>query len=302
LLVYRLGKLPWTGIAKVAPLEQALCGLADITPQVFGSLYDWSELRVREEATYKAFVAEMKLHGMGVDDISTSFFSPYASFSGFGNNAGRRFGRKERPLGLHRFGAVLVENASAGPFIDFYHRQLSEFGRLAFIAAPEGSDKERGADSADVDLSLFRHLPRDHAGSDKMHEGVLQNARNALVSAVERLERGDSLDLRLRYQDVVRPPISLGLTHRGEFGSPSSAMEEEVYLLRAKFLRMLAWPQTYSKLVFCMEDINRGLSEGVGKLNFLKVFSDAIRECVVALETRYPVLLSNPLSTEKGLI
>jgi len=316
ILIYRLKELPWIGVAKCAPLNFMLWAT-----ELSGHLQHvderrWVEPIHNEKSIYDAFRRDLKRAKISKKEVPYQLLGPYCQWGSYLGKSSLAFDGIS--IGMFRVAGTLAPSEYKDKLIDFYTKQLVQLGRFAFFPASEGEESKERPTSETLrkgylDARLWRHpLRKDYRGEDERQQ-LLAHRCEEVKQVIRHLEADNDWDLSLHYHDAVRPgPTFLveryDLSYKGvrvnvgpdEF--PDTQMDVELYALRARLIRLLAWPNFYrsvDSLGIWQEIENlqkRGelLATQSSPYNFVEEILAFKRE----MEERYPVLLENPL---KGL-
>ena len=337
LLIYRLKQLPWTGVAQCAPLNHMLWATEGMTSQLYSS-FSWSNKLNNDKAVYDAFCRELKMAGISRKAVPGDLFRYYTYYDSYLGKSSLGF--KLFGMGQFRIAGYLLPNEYAGKLISYYEKQLQEFDNFAFLPAVEGLEFDEPHDieagkKGILSAKLWHHPLRSDY-SNEMERLVELEIRSDLISEmIQKLESGRKVDLPLHYHDAIRPAtwFALGRSKKilwegnhywlraEEF--PDTALDVNLYGLRAKLIRILAWPSFYfsvesrlenwsllsgikhelddglSNPDYCVDEINKLRETLNNKQAITYNFIDEIYAFKKEMEARYPVLTDNPLS---GLI
>jgi len=311
LLLYEMSCLPWTGIVRCAPANKALCAMADDYPALANSIYWWTAEQVGSRRVYDSFVREIEEAGTSLDEAATEIFGDYVNWGGYGGEKKNLpgFGENQPLLGMHRISSHLVPIEALERFIQYYQRQLTQFGEHALIEAVEEAEyfnklypyNSYEAQMHDHEfMKIFIGMPRARCWDDDAYQKELAKIKEQLLDALNTIARFGKFDLKVHYKYVVRPGANFRV---GEinWNTVFVGAEKEIFLLRARLVRKLAWPQLYHDVKSACDDIEakidaaKSAPAGLLDLEFLQNLLHELALCREAIEYAYPVILEDPL-------
>jgi hypothetical protein len=295
LVIYSLESLPWTGVIRTAPVDQALCALSDDYPGVYKAEDEWLRRMVDDAKIYKLFCREIKGAGVARADVAHEIFGRYVNWGVYGGG-GRGFGKSAPYMGSHRVAAHLVPNELSGAVIDYHVRQLEQFGEHALVSAPEGSEYWQGDEIGGRSLQLFQHVLSARCPDAVEYRRRVEEICVELEEALDKLERGIAFTWDVHYPNIIRPPVNF-FVHYINWGTEFRELEEKAFLLRAQLVRRLAWPQLYRPMYRQVEVLREqyNLADSPSVSPFVVRLYDELLRCLDAIESKYPVVVENPL-------
>ena len=296
LLIYSLSKLSWSGIVRVSPVDNALCALADIYPAVFKAQYKWTSSVVDDLAVYKNFCADLKAAGLSRHTIPWELFGNYVQWGAYAGSDRRGFCRDAPFMGLHRVSSFLVPNGCIDAVVDYHQSQLEQFASHSFVPAPEGQDRGGGYGSGDDEKTrILQHIHRMRLPDETSLRSALEDICGSLRGALDRIDSGLTFEWDVHYKHIARPPAQFRLMDF-EPSDKNKDLEQEIFLLRAKLVRQLAWPQLYGTVhaqLKALDDFSQ--TAAPESREFIDQLSDELQGFLSVVEDRYPVILANPL-------
>lgn len=309
LLLCRLGGLPWICAIKAAPLDHALCALDGTTSALDQALASWSD-GCMDLARFADFREALASAGLDVEHAPRRLISPVDWSRVCGKKWLGRYGKKEPNRGESRLYGTVFPMQSIDDAISYFSRQLEQFAEHAFVSAAEGIELTSNLPSLQVSIpppmvQLFSHVRRHIVRDELKREKLLEDLKKELEVAVRRLEHGEKWQPDIFYTYRIRPPTFFYISAGVNTSYPGSELEAEIYGLRARFIRLLGWPQMYDSVRVDMQIFKEQCTtSGV----LVRSKYDVVTELAAYLgnmEARYPVLkevieLKNCQGGEKG--
>ncbi len=325
LLVYHLRDLPWVGVAKCAPLNHMLWATEFDGLGQFRTQRAWSAPLARDKVVYTAFRRELRRARIRKSAIPWELLGPYAHWGAYlDENPSLSF--KLTWFGRYRVWGSIAPITFKDALVEFYSRQIQQFGRYAFWPAPEGSEEDSNDDrpiqanlTGYLGARLWKHPTRFTHTSESERREALLPLRDELKRVIARLEAGEEWNLPLHYEDVIRPApmfllvgepmpatddpalgaIALAMGNFVDSGA-RTALDAEVCCYRARLVRLLAWPSLYRSTFGDDPMFREGLIRQARAPHFAGAMPyDLVEEMLLfkqEMEERYPVLLENPIA------
>ena len=294
LLVYRLQKLPWTGIIRVSPKDQALCAVADSYPSFFRATYDFFTEIVDDSEIYKLFCTELKDSGLKPKSAPLELFGNYVQWGEYGGKISS-FGIDSPFMGLHRLDSVLFPNEFFEDLISYHQDQLYQFRNFAFIEAPEGSDYVSYEDGNAWNAPIFSHLLKMKFLTQDDYFEALTALKAELTEVIGSIKSGRFEGFNYHYKHIVRPPLQFNLiTEIDDFAEEYISLE--IFQLRLELIQLLGWPQFYIPLLGQYEDIlNFHEEKNHCDNDLFNSLVSNLGEVIKDIENKYPIVKLSPI-------
>ena len=309
LLVYKFKYLSWTGIVKIAPLDHMLAATESDPYQIFRQLSTWGKSLIEDEEVYKNFNKELKSMGLK-KEVPHSFFGTYAGYSAYLGKASKSF----KPFQSHytfRIAGICLPDEFTPLMIDYYQRQLEQFGDLEFCSVAEGFESSKKAFKIKIDhfpkykdADVMNH-PFNPSWQPDLYESEIERLADVvrlidkIKNMLEQKKLTGCIELDMFYHYRVRPAFFMTNVEQVQVGEFEWSKEDvELCGLRARLLRELAWPQAYKHLMvskikgwILKMDETHPMIRMAGTYNFVDEMTAYFKETA----ERYPVLFENPL-------
>ena len=310
LLIYKFKFLPWTGVAKIAPIDHMLVAPESDSYQIFRQLSKWGSSLNDDKGVYENFKKELKTMRLK-KEVPMNFFHAYAgrsSFLGKSSNAFKPFQSNY----AFRIAGICLPNAFYSLMVDHYFRELVQFGGLAFYPVMEGY--ENSDEAFDIikhmhlvcykDADVMKHPFNSHWNKEMYNDDAerlkdVKRLIDKIKNMLEQKKKTGNITLDLFYHNRIRPVFFMMNIDDYKVGDFEWTKDDvELYGLRARLLRELAWPQSYKHLMISdindwivKMDENHPMIRMVGTYNFVDEMTTYFKE----MAERYPVLFENPL-------
>ena len=296
-LVCRLPSLGHTSVVVCAPLDRYLCGVQEY-PQLRNALYTYTTAElISSDAFYDAFLGTLKKAGIKKELVPKALFAPYAQWGAYGTEMRPAFGKLFRGLSFdRRITSALVPDSLVNKVIDHWRTQITQFGDYAWCDAPESLNRliDDPAFSEIPDRSSIAYESEDYDAlvrNSFVSEEDEEHAVTRLREIVACLEIGDSRCVRLFPLHVAKatPGIHLGRKPR------LPRLTWERVELRAKATRLLGWPWHYPSIKSQLDAVSERRRLFRDEEAFLQGIEADLRNYMIRMEEKYPVILQNPL-------
>ena len=313
IVVTRLDSLKWTVLNLLSPLGSVFYGvdvhynLRNAVADWIGSFFDHEHME-DDPFIRKSFMREIREVKIKMTDRQVCYLGDYP-------NCRPGFGVKgySDPLMFRRHLMVSGPMEIEESLIEYFLEQVSQFGGMAFHPVSE-SNSMRVTGPMNINnraTRLFYDLPKAHG--DVSHDVCLSIRKVVLDDLCRELDwiktHGrpsfplESIHLgewfpRVRPSSSNKKQQILGEDGRvatcsvGDGGISSDCdlglVDVSIFRVRAKIIRALAWPASYSQAVLNLNDQHGSAMDAEVRRELVGYVSD--------IEDRYPVVTRNPFS------